>query len=257
MSDNQDAMFEAAFAEARGDELPTDRVNSETEVEDAVDTQDSNGDDEESVSQDDAVEALAKLPELENMTQAEIRKIYGKFGEMQQAINSIKSQSATQPGKGKVVVTEAFREEYPELAEMMEGFEVQGSMSGNNNYHEESETKFNAQMQTVKNEFETKLLTLQHDDWKEVANSQAFNEWVNKQDAETQQTLSESWDASYISRKLTEFKKTAPKDKATTLRNNNARLEDAVTPKGGQSTPRTVSDTDAFEAGFKKVRSGT
>lgn len=247
--------FDAGFAETRGDELPIDEVldknesESEKEVEaesdnDAVETE---GESEPEVMPP-SVEDVLK--DLDARTQAEVRKIYGKFGEIQQALNA---RNNAPIGKAKLKVSDALREEYGELAELMEGLEIDGVASGNESSVNSDE--INARFEAVKQDYEAKLLTLQHKDWREVAQSPDFAEWALKQDAETQDKLANSWDALFISDKLTEFKNTRNNVVKIDKKTNAARLEDAITPAGkGAVKARTESEDDAFASGFKAVR---
>jgi hypothetical protein len=259
VSTKQDAAFEAGFATARGDELPTELENTEetsTEsTEDAEATAEVSSlvdeveapEEKPAPTQDDILRELSKIPELETLTKSEVRKIYGKFGEIQQALSAMQGQSS---GRGKLKVTEAMKNEYPELAEMMEGFEIEGAGGSGANIEQE----LNVRVEAVKQDFETKLLTMQHKDWREVAQTPAFVEWVGKQDPDTQDKLANSWDALFISEKLTEFKSTT-KVAETKNTNKASRLEDAITPSSRSSVkPRVESEDDAFASGFSKVR---
>lgn len=260
MSTKQDAEFEAGFAIARGEELPTTLENAEETSTDSTENAESTNEDKSAVenvdapeekpapTQEDILNQLMKIPELETLTKSEVRKIYGKFGEMQQVINAIQSQPT---GKAKLKVSDAFREEYGDLAALIENSEIEGVANGGTNIEQE----LNVRVEAIKQDFETKILSMQHKDWKTVAQTPEFAEWVSKQDAETQDQLANSWDALFISEKLTEFKSSRNNVAPINNTNNATRLEDAITPatKGGVK-PRTESEDDAFASGFKVAR---
>lgn len=256
--------FDAGFAETRGDELPIDEALDENEAKSESESESENPKEVDADSEKDEVETESKseepeamppsvediLKDLDARTQAEVRKIYGKFGEIQQALNA---RNNAPIGKAKLKVSDALREEYSELAELMEGLEVDGVVSGNESSINSDE--INARFEAVKQDYETKLLTLQHKDWREIAKSPDFAEWALKQDAETQDKLANSWDALFISEKLTEFKNAKSNVVKLDKKTNAARLEDAITPESkGAVKPRVESEDDAFASGFKAVR---
>lgn len=253
MSAKQDAEFEAGFAAARGDELPTELENTEEPSNENADNEVVNEsedapEEKPAPSQEDILSQLSKIPELESLTKSEVRKIYGKFGEMQQALNAMQTQPT---GKGRLKVSEAFREEYGDLADLIESSEIEGVANGSTNIEQE----LNVRVEAIKQDFERKILTMQHKDWVQVKDSPEFLEWVAKQDAETQSELANSYDALYIGEKLTEFKSTRNNVATNKNTSNATRLEDAMTPTTkGAVKPRTESEDDAFESGFKVVR---
>lgn len=249
MSIEQDAEFEKGFAKARGDELPTDEIQNETDAEvSEIETIEPEAIAEPSV-EDILKELSSKLPDLESMTKAEVRKVYGKIGELQQTVNALQSQQPT--ARGKLKITEDMRNEYPELADMMEKMEFEG-VGGS---EQTNSNEANARYQALEQNFEKKLLSMQHKDWTEVVQTPAFADWANKQNQDTQYQLANSWDALFISDMITEFKNATNVTGTTKGTNKVARLEDALTPTSkGAVKPRADSEEDAFASAFNKAR---
>ena len=266
-----DAAFAAGFAEARGDEPPAEEAKQEEqqpeEVAEEVKQEEAQP---EEVAEAEPVTAgltdaqltslLAKVPELENATADQIRKVYGKIGEMQGALNALKANGSG--GKARLVVNEndPVYDDFPEFKRMLAGLSVEG-VSGGAEFDPASiepilEQRTKAVREEVSREMEQKLLTLQHRDWQSVVSGDDFKVWSQTLDAETQSKLGESWDAMYLGEKIGEFKEWRDRTKNVSQTRQN-RLQAAVVPQGTPAVaPQSLNEDDAFLAGWKSARNG-
>lgn len=266
MSTKDEAAFEAAFATARGDELPTEVIEQEEQagiVEQADEVVDGAQTEEQVIEAEqkaiaDVEQILAKVADNENLTNAEIRKIYGKFGELTQQVNALK-----QGGKGKLVIPDSFREEYPDVAAMMESVEVEG-VAGVSAEIPDVTKLLEDRVTEITRNFETKLLGVMHPDWQEITAMPEFLDWAGKQDKETIDLLNNGWDGVAVGKKLTEFKKSLAEmqaqqqgnkaQQAPQKQDKTSRLEAALQPEGRSTGRQSVSEEDEFAKGFSAVR---
>lgn len=258
-----DGAFMAGFAEARGDEPPTQpEPKPETTPEpEAV---------QEPVAEAEPVEepvfagltesqlkaALAKVQEFDEL-KANIRRLDGRYGEF----NARLQQVMTQP-QGKVEITaemfEDLNRDFPEFAESLVkglsklpiGGSVQAAAPVDLTPLREEVT---SDLDQWKRDYELKLLAMRHRDWRDLRETDDFKIWEGTLPAEEREKLNTSWDALYVADRFDEFK--AWRDKAQTNKQQKTkRLEAATTPRGAATGPSQINDEDAFMAGFKNVR---
>lgn len=99
----------------------------------------------------------------------------------------------------------------------------------------------------IENNFEMKLVTREHPDWEQIAQSQDFNGWKNQLPADIQDRLDTTWDSGFISAAISAYKR----DKALhqeQLNKKHDRLEAAVMPSSSGGFDDNYDDE--FEAGF-------
>ena len=100
---------------------------------------------------------------------------------------------------------------------------------------------------------ETKLLSVMHPDWKSIPSTPEFAQWKGTLAPDELQVVNDSWDALSVGDALTKFKAW----KAQTVQakqQRQSRLEAAVTPRGTRQPTPSMTEQDAFLAGFKSVR---
>lgn len=271
VQEDDEAAFNAGYAEARGEEVPPqDEAKPEVtppEEEEAEETPAKVEPEAEAppivaagLTDEQLTAMLAKLPELKDATDHQIRQIYGKFGELQKSINEIKNGGS---GGTSVRLAEGalkrMSAEFPEMAKMLtedlsEAFQVQGGGGFDPASLEPLiEQRLAGVQEASDRKMETKLLTLVHRDWKQAIASDEYKVWLQTLDAETQKTIGETWDGMYLADRITEFKDWYVKSKST-AEERSQRLESALIPQG---TPvpgaQVLSDDDAFLAGYKSV----
>lgn len=99
----------------------------------------------------------------------------------------------------------------------------------------------------IENNFEMKLVSREHPDWEQIAQSQDFNGWKNQLPADIQDKLDTTWDSGFISAAISAYKR----DKALhqeQLNKKHDRLEAAVMPSSSGGFDDNYDDE--FEAGF-------
>lgn len=273
---DENAGFEAGFAEARGEELPTETEQpvAETTEPEAKDEQaevpqeQTQGDPEPTpeqvriagMTEDELKGLLAKVSSIDELS-AQVRKAFGKYGELNQAIQALQQR----PGGGGMKLTSGqlkrLSGEYPELAELLASDLSEALATGGG---EAPQVDFSSELakavRPIEQKFEQRLVKRDHPDCEQIFQSKDFRLWMEVAlSPEDRVQLSASWDADYISGKLTEYKAwkaEADAQTETQREQKQKRLEQAVAPTGARTGgPKIQSEDDAFAEGFNNVRS--
>ncbi len=203
----------------------------------------------------------AELSALREANEKNLREVYGKLGG--EVGNLRKQLQQSRRPAGKVTIPETgfkrLGEEFPELSKSLRedleevlssGLVVEGPEAPDLTEKFESYTK--ETLSQVDQRVEERLLRRDHKDWKDVVSSDDFKSWVTTVLPEAEaKMLDDSWDADFISTKLTEFKTwKASKQAQTTSRAQ--RLEQAIAPSRGAPAAQVEDDSEeaAFLAGF-------
>jgi hypothetical protein len=233
---NEDAAFQAGFDSANGIEQPEPEPVPEPKL--------IAGYTEEQIKE--LVSTVEALKQRES-------KIFGSMGSLKQSIDSLKS--TPQQSQALALSPDKFKRlsaDYPELAallaEDLNGMSVAGQPNS-----DQFEQRLKTSVEETTKAFETKLLTVQHRDWKTVVASEDFVGWKETLPADEKEALDASWDAEFIGEKISAYKDWKAKA-SQSKQTNQKRLEAAITPKGNASGKPNLSETDAFLAGFKAVR---
>jgi len=292
---DDDAALEAGFHLARGEEPPAEATASETDGKTETDTtaasgteagDDASGTETETqagtegapgqasqqllagLTEDQIKDLFAKVPNLESRLaayDAEIRKVHGKFGE----INS----KLQQAGVRKIGKLSRLSEEFPEIAEMLaadlsdiltggsgglspeqsQAAEAAAADRGKTDEGAITEEKVQARINAAVSAVEEKLLTVMHADWKQVAASPEFMAWLTKLPKDDHDRYRYSDDAVVAAEAFTKFKESRKSQKQPSARRQE-RLAQAIAPKGEGAAPVTQDDDAAFELGFKSIR---
>lgn len=265
----ESAAFSASLnGDVRADEAPAEQENTEeAEVIDASEATLSEADavDDKPIEQqvgltpEQLTAMLAKMPkieEIEQMTSAEIRKIHGKFGELNRALLELQKNGQTQQ-QAKVNFNGAsfkrMQAEFPELAEILaEDFNNFGT-ADNTQSNEVIESRVAQVREELSKDMQKSLLLIQHKDAPQLLVSDDYKVWKQTLPDEERVKLDDSWDAMYIGEKLTEYKNwNAAKNSGTQERKE--RLQRAITPRSTQVTlkPQAMTELDGFNMAFKK-----
>lgn len=265
----ESAAFSASLnGDVRADEAPTEQENTEeAEVIDASEATLSESDavDDKPIEQqvgltpEQLTAMLAKMPkieEIEQMTSAEIRKIHGKFGELNRALLELQKNGQTQQ-QAKVNFNGAsfkrMQAEFPEIAEILaEDFNNFGT-ADNTQSNEVIESRVAQVREELSKDMQKSLLLIQHKDAPQLLVSDDYKVWKQTLPDEERVKLDDSWDAMYIGEKLTEYKNwNAAKNSGTQERRD--RLQRAITPRSTQVTlkPQAMTELDGFNMAFKK-----
>lgn len=268
VQEQDDSQFEAGFAEARGDEPPT-----ESEPEQVEEVGEEVSEEAEPVQEEQPQAVLAGLTEEQvkdlllkagrfDELNGQVRKVFGRLGEFNQALQTLQQPRQVSLDKEKL---KRLSEKFPELAEDLAS-DLSEALAGVTS--QQAQPAFDPAMldrfvserlaiqeDAINKKLEVKWLTRQHKDWKELASSQEFELWKQNVLPEQERVfLDDTWDAEFISEKLSEFKNW--RDQANqTKEKKQKRLEAAVAPRGGSSPGQTTqSEDEAFTSGFKAVR---
>lgn len=187
-------------------------------------------------------------------------RVFGKIGEFNRTLQQLQQ---SQPGQTKLEAEKLkrLREIDPEFADAIAADLSEALVVGSSQpaIDENAVRNFvGSAMNSLAQEYEAKLLTVAHPDWKEVATSDEFQAWLGKKPAEEQQSFNSTWDSTYLARVFNEYKRgLASDEQKTTEKSNRSRLQRSAMPsKNAAPAPAgaSASEEDAFLAGFNAVR---
>lgn len=196
------------------------------------------------------------LQEVDRLKERE-SKVFGSLGALRQAVDALKAQPTQQAAAPLNIALKRLSQEYPEMAEsLMEDLkESLGSGVGGQQFDPDAVDRIVTQrLENTSKGYELKLLSVMHPDWKAIPASPEFEQWKGTLAPDELQVVNESWDAIAVGDTLTKFK--AWKTQTSQAKQNRqSRLEAAATPTRGARTPTpSLTENDAFVAGWKSVR---
>jgi hypothetical protein len=296
----ESAAFDASFEEeARGDEPPATEPEKSTEEESgetAESTEIAEAQADESTEEQPPIvfagmteaqltATLAKIPALEQTSQAEMRKLHGKLGEFNRTLQELQ-KSGTNRTSVKVAKEQLKRlnEEFPEIAEMLaedlSGFDLSGSGVTESDISPKVEKLvadgITAVTTNLERDMKVSLLKIQHgenfqsllyeqeqvtedgvikirpkkDENGNLIQQPDFAVWLQTQPEAERTKIEDTWDPVYLSGKLTEFKDWRNK-KQQRSQNRQGRLRNAISPNTSGAPARTGPPTE--EDGFNSV----
>ncbi len=267
----EQAGFDASFDNARAEQAPAELAEP-AQTEANPEQAEAKSNDEPShaeapaanvgLSAEQLTAMLAKLPkieEVETMTTQELRKVYGKFGEVNQALKELQA-SMQNSNKPSLNLSEAkfkrLSEEYPELAELLsEDLKEIGVASSPQAQIDPNviEERVATVKEDLARQMQHNLLLLQHKDYPKIVATDEFKVWAQTLPEEEQQELNNSWDAMYLGEKISSFKDWLNKRNSGTTQRRE-RLERALIPQGKQAapTPSAMTEEDGFMLAFKR-----
>lgn len=200
---------------------------------------------------------LAMIDQIQSKYEQDIQKVYGKFGE----INRHFQQQG--PGTLNKLALNKLREEYPDVAELLEADLSQsiGRPGPSPDMQEALDQRLRESLSTMERNFEARLLAIKHPDYANLFDGEnqrwkdlEAKEWLeNVADEDTRKAFLTSWDAAWLSAKLDEFKEWKKK-KYASKQSSTKRLERAAVPQTTNARAPGPSDYDEFVAGFKAAR---
>lgn len=272
-----DSAFLAGFAEAHGDEPPTPAETPKSEepapapapaAEVPTETPPAETPEEEPVvfeglTRKQLLDAIGKANQVESIrTESEnrIRQLFGKIGEVNAVIQELKASQQSARGMAfDPTKLSNLSEIFPEVAEVL-AKDLAGMVSPATGGADPAEVeKLLSDLvpkveQNVERRIELRFIRRDHADFDDVVKSQEFHFWKdNVLDKELAAKLEESWDSSFVSPRLTEFKEWKAKA-AQARKDKQNRLEDAITPSGTRRIEAPPDDESAFLSGFNSVR---
>lgn len=247
--DEGEAHFNEGLAEALGEEIPEPTQEEEKEE---IDLSWLNKEQFESL-----VAKAGQVDELSSKYQQLHDKAFGTIGQLKQEINSLKQTRSSAPVSKEAFkeITEYFGDEAlsEALAKDLSGLQLGGGSPEINDeaINERIEQAVNSRAESLNQEIELKILTLQHPDWKQLKDTPDFQHWRTTLPPEQNNLLSETWDAVTLSSAFTSFKNWNGK-KTEAEQKKKQRLENAIAPTSGGSKFDSEA-TDYFNQGLNKV----
>lgn len=208
-------------------------------------------------TEDQVKELLQKASEVDRLKERE-SKVFGSIGALRQAIDQLRNQPQSKAAAAPVnIALKRLSQEYPEMAEsLMEDLKesLAGGVGGQSFDPRVVDEIVNQRLDHTSKGYEMKLLSVMHPDWRTIPASQEFAQWKGTLAPDELQIVNDSWDAIAVGDTLTKFKAwKAQTSQAKAQRQS--RLEAAATPTRGARTPTpSMTENDAFVAGFKSVR---
>lgn len=155
------------------------------------------------------------LAAIENKMKGDFGKnfdrVFGKIGEISQKLAELQNMRA-QATSLSPKARERLRDEFPELETLLFDDDSKEESTPKGNTPERVDQLPPQSEQTIENKLsaeqlvERRLLKRDHPDWEQVVYSPDFVRWVDTLPAAEKEQLRSSWDADYVSQKLTEFK---------------------------------------------------
>lgn len=273
LQQNEQAAFEAGYSQASGEEQPPvveAPVESEVVEEVAEEVVEETADEDEiaGLPVSKVREYLADVAEMKRQlaeSEQHRDRLYGSLGSLKQQLQELASKPQ-QAGTGGIKLTAAtFKRlsgEYPELANLL-AEDLSETVFDNGGAQapafdpaqlEPMLTQRDAVLaERMGRQYEERLLSLAHPDWKDTAVSPDFKLWKDMLRPELKQRLESTWDAHEIAQGLQAFKEWNTQRQAKTV-NKKQRLEKAIQPSGVPATSDTATEYDAFLQGFKQAR---
>lgn len=205
-------------------------------------------------------EKAKKFDELDERLRQTHDKAFGKMGQMEQEFRELKQAKAA----GKPISKESFKSlvDYfgdEDVAEAFANDLSELQLGGGNSVDaealqaafDEKLTAMNERFEAATQEFETKLLTLQHPDWEELKDSEDFAAWQNTLKPEARELLMSTWDGATLSQAFTKFKSWRT-ERDESAKKKEQRLLDAMPVNGSGGRGHSAAE-DAFNQGKNSV----
>lgn len=195
------------------------------------------------------------------------QRLFGKFGEVQREIKRIEQLAQQQYANNSSVAAELSPEMFSNISQEF-GEDIAVAMARDLSQiqlvqqQSISEAQLNhlvsQRTEALRDEFETKIVQMQHPDWQQIAVSDDFKGWVSQLPADVQDKLNSSWNSDFISKALTAYKKDvelhqknlreAEQKRSNAQKAKDNRLQAAVMPRGSRSQSDDFDDD--FESAF-------
>lgn len=200
-----------------------------------------------------------ELDELKESTDTRLRQVFGRLGEVGGVLKQLqqtRSHKFAVPDDG----LKRLAAEFPTLAEYLKADldEVFGQMGPVSSVPDQEameallKPRFESTMSEVEKLVERRLLKRAHPDWQKVVEKPEFEAWRNTLPADEAEALLSSFDADFLTDKITAHKEWL-KQRAATAKAKQDRLTLAVAPRGDRPSAGRVEAADeeaAFLAGF-------
>lgn len=273
VTQDEDQAFEAAFADVRGEEPPTEpeTVTEEPKVQEPEEDPKQEFVTEQPQEQIDPVSELrSEIESLKKSLHDNTQKIHGKMGEAFRTLQNLQQQKQTVGVELTIDdLDEELREQFPEMAELqlkslqkvlgkalggVKPVESQQAPAFDPNIIDQRITQVASEVETrVQRQYEEKFLEMRHPDFRDVIQSDQFQKWTQMQPPQVQEQILNSVDSSFASRALDAFKQWRTSGEKRSQQKTN-RLEAAVVPKGVSPQPAIQDEDTALMQEFQKRR---
>jgi len=217
---------------------------------------------------DEQKTALESLQNDRNSISHRLKSDEGRVSALQRKINELEAARAAAPVQlptvdtGEEIDLGTFEEDYPDISQAVNKL-VQSKMASERQDFEAAMGQLQSQMTSAVEPFQAaekqrydqsqlESLNQAHPDWKAVATSTGFVDWVKIQPDAVRQMFNsdDAADAGYL---VSSYKQTLPQvaaEPVAPVANNNEALQNAVTPTSRRAAPVTNSIPDDYEAAF-------
>ena len=206
--------------------------------------------------------AAAAVPELRAALDKGLGTAFGKMGGYERDMQALKSGKRVEIDQADI---DALKEDFAPIATALQKVRDMQVIHAGGAIDDAAidamvEQRMQPAIEKVRTEtakaFEMRLLSMVHRDWPTVTKSDEFLAYIEKQPADVQEKLANSWDATYLGDFLTEFKQaTKPQSQASDEPDPDStrrgRMHAAATPRGS-GRPAAADSEDDLEAGFKQ-----
>jgi hypothetical protein len=238
----------SAFADGLGEVI--EHEATEVESTDAEDSEEEQSTEEQVSELQQEAEKLTEAGLTKAEFDAQIRKVFGKIGELNSKIEQVsRSTPKLRINPEKFTRTrESFDDDFANsfASDLNDAVEVE--------YAPQPEAQQQDEPLEVKLEKKTNMAIVAgvHPDFREVVSSQEWSAWKSSLPVDVQNELDNTWDASFINPMLSKFKAQLNQQTQKNV-NKNERLVNAITPRGGVVTAKTgLSEQDGFLAASKQ-----
>lgn len=242
---DESAAFEASFNGEPKEEPKKEAPKAEPEVVEPVESK---------------VEAApAPIPQ-EDDTKAEIRKLHGKIGALNDIIqqNLKASKVEGKPAAAMVLDMKRTMEQYPEIGPLLQEdlMDFVRAMPGQQVDPKQIETLVTERLAKEVAALRADTVTGVHPDWEtdlwnNGERTPAYQAWIKTMPETDAQKFESSTNPTYVSGKLTQFYEWKAKAEKAAI-DKQSRLQAAVTPQGSaKATAQILSDSEAQQKAFE------
>lgn len=209
-------------------------------------------------TEDQLRDFVGKAQEIDKMREREA-KVFGTLGSLKQGMDALRNQHRQQPQATALNLDASkftrLQEQFPELADMLSQ-DLSDALKGHGGTGVDSrsiERLMDERLDRTSKNYETKLLSVMHRDWRKVAQAPDFQAWTVQQPPDVQQVIRDGWDAIAVGEQIGAYKQWQSKA-VQAKQSRQSRLESGMTPRGNTQMAPAMSEADAFEQGFRSVR---
>lgn len=206
------------------------------------------------------VEKANRYDELAAQTRKVSDQAFGKLGQLEQTLKSFQQQKAEPiplSAESFKALTEYFGDAdlAEALAKDLSGISLGQSAPTQTIDFDAMNQGLDERFSALNQDFELKLLSISHPDWRSIKEKPEFEEWRHTLKPDALETLDSTWEGNVLAQAFTSFKNWENK-KVGTAKEKEKRLAAAIPIKGVAGGQQRTIEEDAFTAGLKSVLAG-